>query len=433
MNKVKSPLKYAIRHYSNKPITPFKESHLKGDQKFQDLNNYYSDLFTGSEPVPEQINNNTLQDDIAEINSELNELYGMETPMDIHPQQPIPKESLLDKIKSNTPKIFISNSTNPFMNLALEDYIFQHTPISKPFTAQRLIFYTNSPCVVIGKNQNPWRETNFPLLNNLQIPLLRRRSGGGTVVHDLGNVNYSYITTRDMFSRSYFGKLIVDVINESMGLGKIKQNERGDIVTMNNDKLSGSAFKISRGKSYHHGTMLLNSNLDVLKKLLNKKERENVMEFECNAVDSVSSPVTNLGLDNGKFIELVQDGFKKIYGSDVEVVEINDDDEGFKNNEIAKIGEELHDWKWRFGGTPPFEMKLHNEEFNIDVCFKVEKGYLKKIDVNTSDDDIKKSFQYLLQVVEAGEPVKFKGSDIAGFILHDELSEWIGNQIDGTN
>ncbi len=147
----------------------------------------------------------------------------------------------------------------------------------------------------------------------------------------------------------------------------------------------------------------------------------------------VSSPVTNLGIENEKFIELVQNGFKKIYGSDVEVIEINDDDEGFKNNEIAKIGEELHDWKWRFGGTPPFEMKLHNEEFNIDVCFKVEKGHLKKIDVITSDDDIKKSFQYLVQVVEAGEPVQFKGSDIAGFILHDELSEWIGNQIDGTN
>jgi len=426
-----------IRRYSTKN-TPFQESHLKGDAKYQELNNYYSDLFTGNDQqqVINSDQSNSLQDDIDEINSELNEIYGVESPIDVQfPQQPqqhpepLKGESLLDKIKSNSPKIFVSTSTNPFMNLALEDYIFTHTPITKPFNAQRLIFYTNSPCVVIGKNQNPWRETNFPLINNLQIPLLRRRSGGGTVVHDLGNVNYSYITTRDDFSRTYFGSVIVDSINDAFGgQNKIKQNERGDIVTQQGDKLSGSAFKISRGKSYHHGTMLLNSNLDVLRQMLSKKGREGVMEFECNAVDSVPSPVTNLGLDNESFMQLVQKGFNKVFGEDVEVVKVDT-----FNKEIEKISNDLYSWKWRYGATPPFELKLHNDEYDIDVNFKVEKGHLKNVVINCDDEKIKQKFQYLIQMVENGESIKFTGSDISGFILHDELSEWIGNKIDGTS
>lgn len=442
MLKIIRPSLVSIRRYTTKTGLPFKESELKGDKEFQEFNNYYSDLFTQADQQTHQptlSKPESLQDDIDEINSELNELYGTDTPMDIQiPQQQQqqqenkPKKSstssLLDKIKSNTPKIFISNSSNPFKNLALEDYIFKHTPVEKPFSAQRLIFYTNSPCVVIGKNQNPWRETNFPLLQDLQIPLLRRRSGGGTVVHDLGNVNYSYMTTRDAFSRTYFGSVIVKVVNEALGFEKIKQNERGDIVqSMGGEKLSGSAFKISRGKSYHHGTMLLNSNLEVLRQLLSKKGREGVVEFVCNAVDSVSSPVSNLGMPSKDFMALVQKGFKDVYGQAVEVVEVDEVDE-----EIEKISKELNDWKWRFGATPPFEMKLHNKEFQAHVSLKVEKGHLKEFTVE-ANDEIKKSFQYLSQVLKAGEPIKFIGSEVAGFILHDELSEWIGNKIDGTS
>lgn len=417
-----------IRRYSTKG-TPFQESHLKGDDKYQDLNSYYSDLFTGAEPSNTiQSKPETLQDDIEEINSELNELYGVDTPTEI---QEIPKvvekQSLLDKIKSNVPKIFVSNSTNPFLNLALEDYIFQHTPVSKPFAAQRLIFYTNSPCVVVGKNQNPWRETNLPIINNLQIPLLRRRSGGGTVVHDLGNVNYSYITSREAFSRDYFGSVIVKSLNQVLDSeNKIEQNERGDIVT-NGKKLSGSAFKISKGKSYHHGTMLLNSKLDVLRQLLDRKGREGIMEFECNAVDSVPSPVTNLGIENSEFVDLVQAGFRETFGQ-VEVVEVDEFDQ-----EIQQIAEELQEWKWRFGATPKFTLKLSNKEYDLQMTFKVEKGILKEFSVDCPDLQIEQSFGYLSQVIDSGEDIKFIGSEIAGFVLHDVISEWLGNQIDGTN
>ena len=83
------------------------------------------------------------------------------------------------------------------------------------------------------KNQNPWQEVNLPVLNSLGVPMLRRRSGGGTVVHDLGNVNYSYMTTKANFDRHKFASYIVEAVNQASPRFKIETNERGDIVSEN--------------------------------------------------------------------------------------------------------------------------------------------------------------------------------------------------------
>jgi len=75
--------------------------------------------------------------------------------------------------------IYISTSTDPFFNLTLEDWLFRHSPPSSPL----LLIYRDSPCVIIGRNQNPWTEINFTALRAARIPFIRRRSGGGTVYH----------------------------------------------------------------------------------------------------------------------------------------------------------------------------------------------------------------------------------------------------------
>ncbi|CCH46513.1 Lipoate-protein ligase A [Wickerhamomyces ciferrii] len=449
-------LSSVIRRYSIRSI-PFTKEDLKGDDKYKDLNDHYSDLFTSEETqVSSKSKENSLSDDIAEINAELNELYGVESPIEVQnveqreqkPQefpikeqdihhdiqqdiqqdtQPIPtlkKESLLDKIKSNTPKIFISKSNNPFLNLAMEDYIFQNTPVTNPFKAQRLIFYTNTPCVVIGKSQNPWRETNLPYLNSVGIPVLRRNSGGGTVVHDLGNVNYSFINSKESFSRTFFGSVIVKAVNKRYGFEKLAQNERGDIImALDKKKISGSAFKVTRGKSYHHGTMLLNSDLANLKQALNKRQRTGIMEFECRSVDSVPSPVDNLGLPNHDFIEVVSKAFQKMYETPVEIVEVDE----FHNEEILKIAENLKDWKWRFGSTGSFKLKLNHQESGTLIEFHVEKGILKDFKTNKESD-----FEFLREQLTRGLELKFKSDEFVRFIKGD-LYEWIGNQIDGTH
>ena len=155
--------------------------------------------------------------------------------------------------------IFISKIVDPGINLAFEEYLFRHS------VPNILFLYRNSNCVIIGRNQNPWTETNINLLNSLHIPLIRRKSGGGTVFHDLGNTNYCCMMPRNDFKRSIAANMVTNAL---LNLDIPAQvNHRFDIV-IDQKKISGSAYKIANSKSYHHGTMLIDTDLRNLKNLL---------------------------------------------------------------------------------------------------------------------------------------------------------------------
>lgn len=128
-----------------------------------------------------------------------------------------------------------------------------------------LLLYRNSSCVIIGRNQNPWTEVNIKLLNESKIPLIRRKSGGGTVFHDLGNTNYCVMMPRDVFKRSTSVTMIADALSNLDIPAKV--NSRYDIV-LGDKKISGSAYKIANDKSYHHGTMLIDTDLGHLRNIL---------------------------------------------------------------------------------------------------------------------------------------------------------------------
>jgi len=94
--------------------------------------------------------------------------------------------------------VFISQSDDIFANLALEDWLYKKHDFSK----HRVLFlWKNKPCVVIGRHQNPWKETHVGTLAERNIALARRNSGGGTVYHDLGNLNLSFLGPRDAYNR----------------------------------------------------------------------------------------------------------------------------------------------------------------------------------------------------------------------------------------
>lgn len=363
------------------------------------------------------------------------------------------------------PVVFVSKFTNPYLNLAIEDYVYNQMPLPEDGNCNRLMFYVNEPCVVIGKNQNPWKEVNLPLLNDLQLPMVRRRSGGGTVVHDTGNVNYSFMTTKGNFDRHTFANLVAAAVNLVASPEKaIKVTERGDIVTeQGNLKVSGSAYKLSKGKSYHHGTMLLNLRLDILRQLLHRDAAKLGTVKSSAAVDSVRSPVTNLEITNNEFIDAVSEEFKQTYGKvtgksqremtdeeydqtellgleglvqayserDCEIFTI---DEGtILPQEILAVKLELETWQWKYGATPKFTYELTHESgfsVNIDVG---KNGLVQEFSLNGASEQVSEHFQYLQLVLSRGSDVEFSGSSIAGFVLDDELSEWIGNAIDGTS
>lgn len=270
---------------------------------------------------------------------------------------------------------YISSSNDPFLNLSIEHHLLQKA--SKTSTV--LLLYVNRPCVVIGRNQNPWTEVNLSLLSPGRpgstaalsalgpIDLVRRRSGGGTVFHDAGNVNWTVISPSDSFTRDKHAEMVVRALRRS-GIARSRVNERHDIVLdLNGEtgspnapkwgseddthrtpwqgqpdirtvKVSGSAYKLTRGRALHHGTALLNSpNLAALRAVLSAPGKPFI---ESKGVASVSSPVANIGLDNDEFTGVVQAEFAKMYHCDSLAPAVVDET-WLEDSEVAKGYEEL--------------------------------------------------------------------------------------------
>lgn len=213
-------------------------------------------------------------------------------------------------------QIYISQSRNPYLNLSIEHYLLQTSPADSTV----LFLYTNRPSIVIGRNQNPWVEVNLGLLTSgsLQIDLVRRRSGGGTVFHDEGNVNYCVICPTQSFNRDKHAEMVVRALHK-LGVSRSRVNERHDIVLGNDKegskplKVSGSAYKLTRLRSLHHGTCLLSSpNINSIGSYLKSPAKPFI---KARGVESVNSPITNIHVPNSDFERSVVQEFGNMYGS----------------------------------------------------------------------------------------------------------------------
>ena len=233
-------------------------------------------------------------------------------------------------------QIHVSHSLDPFLNLSVENYLLRSSPPNSTI----LFLYVNRPCVVIGRNQNPWLEVDLTLLkrpharqssrgegdqsgNMLQenVELVRRRSGGGAVFHDEGNVNYCVICHTADFSRDKHAEMVTSAIREVNLRARV--NERHDIVLDQGEvleetdwpdatdmhrtifhqnskensplKVSGSAYKITRQRCLHHGTCLLaSSNLPMISQHLRSPSQP---FLKARGVESVRSSISNVNLE----------------------------------------------------------------------------------------------------------------------------------------
>lgn len=174
-------------------------------------------------------------------------------------------------------------SKNVFTNLAAEERLFQRS------ASKSLLFYVNAECAVLGRTQNPFKEIDVAYAAANGIPIARRRSGGGTVVHDGGNLNFCFVRPREEHEPLSNAKLVASVLREDFGI-KATVNERADIL-VDGMKVSGAAYRISRNRAYHHGTLLINSNLDRLRRLLKSPLNNGLSAM---GTRSIPSPVTNL-------------------------------------------------------------------------------------------------------------------------------------------
>jgi lipoate-protein ligase A len=248
--------------------------------------------------------------------------------------------------------IVISDTKDPYVNHAIEEILFS----SFLDYEQILFLWVNNPAVVFGRNQNPWREVDVKFAQSNDIKLLRRISGGGTVYHDTGNLNYSFIEKHNLYDESSHFEWIKEAIGR-FGL-ELVVSPRKDL-TVEGKKVSGSAFYMKGMRRLHHGTLLIDADLDVLWQSLKVKDEAYKNRFsQTRSIVSVPSPVVNLKalaheLRVSDVMNAIVDVFYMANSYEVDTLSVS---EVLKAHQptYQKIKEKHTSWDWVFGETPNF-------------------------------------------------------------------------------
>jgi lipoate-protein ligase A len=241
-------------------------------------------------------------------------------------------------------------SYDPWYNLALEEHLFENAKNDEV----TLFLWQNDNTVVIGRNQNPWRECGHNELEYDGGKLARRLSGGGAVYHDLGNLNFTFIAKENLFNI----KKHLQVIIEAVKLFSINAefSGRNDIVA-NGRKFSGNAFYHDKDNCYHHGTLLVSSDITKLGKYLHVNKEK----IKSKGIESVEARVTNLSwinpdIDIYNLSESLEKSFEFVYSNTISKTAIFDGD----ISKFEKVYKKHASWKWRYGETPNFQIKFYN-------------------------------------------------------------------------
>jgi len=272
--------------------------------------------------------------------------------------------------------LFVDNRdvTDAYLNLALEEYVLRN----RMGDDDLLLFYVNAPAIIIGRNQNTIEEINPDVVAEKGIRVVRRISGGGAVYHDLGNLNFSFMT-RDVGNRfnryEKFNGPVVDVLR-TLGVAA-EIGGRNDIL-VGGRKISGNAQFATPDRMFSHGTLLLDSNLDDVTAAL----RPRPGKVESKGVKSIRSRVANISeflaapLD---VIELRERILEGIFGTRdrarIPTLALGDADwAGVRELHDRKYGT----WKWNYGENPPSNVQ-RAKRFpvgEIDARLDVQEGRL---------------------------------------------------------
>lgn len=231
-----------------------------------------------------------------------------------------------------------SRSFDPHFNLALEESLLRSAN-----DAVILYLWQNQNTVVIGRNQNPWKECRTALLQQEGGHLARRLSGGGAVFHDLGNLNFTFLMPQSCYDLDRQLDVICKAVR-SFGI-EAQRSGRNDVLA-NGRKFSGNAFYKNGRQAYHHGTLLIDADMEKLSRYLNPPKAK----LAARGVDSVRSRVGNLrelneGITVAAMKEALAEAFAEIYGGPVENFEPECD---------PALADRYRSWEWNYGQKLPF-------------------------------------------------------------------------------
>jgi len=281
-------------------------------------------------------------------------------------------------------------NTDPYFNLAAEEYFL------KTFQEDYFILWRSQPSIVVGKHQNALAEINHEFVRTHQIPVARRLSGGGTVFHDLGNLNFTFIRTVEKVHEINFKVFTYPITEALKTLGvDVYTTGRNDL-QIDGKKISGNAEHVHKNRVLHHGTLLYNSKLDALKGTL----KVDLSKFEDKAIRSNRSEVTNIAsylpepmrvedFGNLLFAEISQQmDSSQIYSPTEADLEA-----------IQKLSDEKYrTWDWIYGYSPRYRFinNLETENGEIQLSLLIEKGHLVEVTVSGAVSD-----QLSQKIVEA--------------------------------
>lgn len=267
-----------------------------------------------------------------------------------------------------------SQSTDPCRNLALEQYIFDCLDRSYDY----FMLWQNENSVIVGKHQNTAAEIDTAYIKENGIKVVRRLSGGGAVYHDLGNLNFTFIAdcSRSDFDFSTFCRPVMRALG-TMGV-KVDLSGRNDM-SIEGRKFSGSAMYLKNGRVMHHGTLLYDSNLDVLSKALRVQKDK----YESKGIGSVRSRVTNIlpylerDISIGQLIETLRNFMFQEY--EMEEYALTEED----LIQVTKLHDDVYNtWDWNYGASPKYNVRRERRFENcgnIEVFMEVQRGVIHDI------------------------------------------------------
>ncbi len=311
-------------------------------------------------------------------------------------------------------KILLTECTDPRRNLAMEEALL----LSLPENTAILFLWQNSHTVVIGSGQNAWRECDVQRLHDEGGTLVRRSSGGGAVYHDLGNLNFSFIVPREDYDVDRQLRVVIDAVARcSLTAEKSGRND----LLIEKRKFSGNAFRLLKNSALHHGTLLIRSDMEKVRRYLTP----DVSKLQAKGVKSVSSRVTNLSelgdVDVAKMTDAMMQAFMQEYGAaQIEIADM----EAAEN--FASLLKKHQSWEWNFGASPMGDVELkHRFSWGgVEIIAQLTHGCIESCRVFT--DSMDETLSDRLSTALRG--CRWTGADLAARardICEEEIALWL--------
>ncbi len=291
---------------------------------------------------------------------------------------------------------------DPYFNIASEEYLL------KNFSDDIFMLYCNEPSIIVGKHQNTFAEINYWYIKEKKIKVVRRLSGGGTVFHDPGNLNFCFIRTGQEGSLVEFHKFsdpILEVLHK-IGL-PAERSGRNDLI-INSFKFSGNAEHVYKSRTLHHGTLLFSSQLDKLHEAL----KVNAKKYQDKSVKSIPSKVTNIidYLPKNITIENFQNMLvQHILSKFPEAKEYS-----FAHKDqwsiLQLVNNKYSTWDWNFGYSPKctFTNKGNIDGNIFDIKLEIDKGVIKEVDIQVNSKTLTEASKILNGAVYKDDIIREK-------------------------